>query len=126
MRYVCESHAWCDMKQGIEGIENKVVLVGCVYNLGLSLVSPPCFGTRAVRPSACPACGPFRATAADREALGPRPALSRTSPLSIHSAPSLTSPDHYLRTHLGTDAGIERARIVCPADYPQTDNNDEQ
>ena len=45
------------------------------------------------------ACGPVRATAAETEALGPRPARS-TSSRPTHSGPSLTSPDHYLRTHL--------------------------
>eukprot|EP00964_Phaeocystis_antarctica_P072598 scaffold44420_cov66-Phaeocystis_antarctica.AAC.4 len=49
----------------------------------------PCFGARAFVPSAGPACGPFRATAAEREALGPEPALSRTSPQPTHSAPDL-------------------------------------
>ena len=69
-------------------------------------------------------------------------ALFGTRPQPTHSAHSLTSPDH-LRT--STDAGIERARIlcpaccpacmmcpcehtrvVCPADHPQPANDDEQ
>ena len=50
-----------------------------------------------------PACGPVLATAAEREALGPRPARS-ISPRPTHSGPSVTSPDHYLRTHLPSPA----------------------
>eukprot|EP00964_Phaeocystis_antarctica_P079066 scaffold49220_cov57-Phaeocystis_antarctica.AAC.4 len=112
------------MKQGIEGIENNALLVGCVYNLGLSLVSP-CFGTRAVRPSVALLAARF---------VPPPPTGRPSAPglpfPGLAHCPSTRPPRSLVLTityaRIRTDAGIERARIVCPADYPQTDNNDEQ